>query len=313
MADYILNSSWSDIDSVAAAHKSGAFIEKRNLYNPAERDILPVSAKFDGSLWARSAMVYSFGSMTEYDAFMDESTEILKNGDHVWIKSKGLNGASVYTLYLYFQNGLNKAVEIVSNASTGSGESDDTGKGAVIWYTNVGPNSYRFVISDLRGPAGAVPVPGHMIVSSYTGMGYFITATDGAAVTVSSYKVQVTGSKGDTGPQGPGAELFKVTFSHTSGGYAADKTNAEIYAAAESGKMVVGLDVLGRMMQLYRYGSTFAWFTSLGYDHDEETFTTQVYRLESDAVTADFGSLPDQSRLVQSVIAALPVYGGEAE
>lgn len=191
MADYILNSSWSDIDSVAAAHKSGAFIEKRNLYNPAERDILPVSAKFDGSLWARSAMVYSFGSMIEYDAFMDESTEILKNGDHVWIKSKGLNGASVYTLYLYFQNGLNKAVEIVSNASTGSGESENTGEGAIIWYTKVAPSSGIFVVSDLVGPAGAIPAPGHMIISNYTGLAYFITEINGDAAVFGDYTVQV--------------------------------------------------------------------------------------------------------------------------
>lgn len=191
MADYILNSSWSDIDSVAAAHKSGAFIEKRNLYNPAERDILPVSVKFDGSLWARSAMVYSFNSMSEYDEFINEDTEKIKNGDHVWIKSMGLNRTNVYTLYLYFQNGLNKAVEIVSNASTGGGESEDTGKGAVIWYTKVGPYGKLFVISDLTGPAGAIPAPGHMVISDYNGLAYFITETNENAVIVGDYTVQV--------------------------------------------------------------------------------------------------------------------------
>lgn len=90
-------------------------------------------------------------------------------------------------------------------------------------------------------------------------------------------------------PQGPGAELFRVTFTNTSSGYTVDTTNAQIYAAAVAGKAVVGIDPLGRIMQLYRYSSTVAWFTALGYDHDEEAFLTQVYRIENDSITVDFG------------------------
>lgn len=73
------------------------------------------------------------------------------------------------------------------------------GEDSVIWYTNVAPTSGYFAISNLSGPSGAIPSPGHMIVSSYTGMGYFITASDGSAVTVSSDTVRVTGPKGADG------------------------------------------------------------------------------------------------------------------
>ena len=115
------------------------------------------------------------------------------------------------------------------------------------------------------------------------------------------------------GPQGPGAETFTVTFSHASGGYVADKTNAEIYAAVTEGKTVVGVDPVGRFMQLYRYSSNIAWFTALGYDHDDEEFAMQIYRLGSDSITVDFETISSQDKLVQSVIAALPVYGGETQ
>ena len=121
------------------------------------------------------------------------------------------------------------------------------------------------------------------------------------------------GEKGEPGPQGPGAELFYVTFSNSVNGLTVDKTNGEIYAASTAGKAVVGLDPVRRAMQLYRCGQTFAWFTALGYDHDEEEFTMQVYRVESDSITVDFGSIPEETRLVQRVIQALPVYGGETQ
>ena len=99
------------------------------------------------------------------------------------------------------------------------------------------------------------------------------------------------GATGETGPQGPGAELFVVTFSHASGGYTVDTTNAQIYEAATAGKAVVGLDPTGRMMQLYRCSESLAWFTALGYDHDEEAFLMQVYRIESGSITVDDGEV----------------------
>lgn len=74
------------------------------------------------------------------------------------------------------------------------------GADAVTWHTNVAPNSNRFVIADLNGPAGAVPAPGQMVISSYTGRGYFIAAVGTDAVTIANYTVQV---KGDPGAQGP--------------------------------------------------------------------------------------------------------------
>lgn len=121
------------------------------------------------------------------------------------------------------------------------------------------------------------------------------------------------GDPGAPGPQGPGAEIYCVTFANSASGLTVDKTNAEIYAAANTGKAVVGVDALGRIMPLYRYSSTLAWFTALGYDHDEEAFSMQVYRIESDSITVDFGDIPDEAKLVQSVIAAMPIYGGETQ
>ena len=121
------------------------------------------------------------------------------------------------------------------------------------------------------------------------------------------------GPQGPAGPQGPGAELFLVTFSHASGGYTADKTNAQIREAANDGKVVVGIDPLGRMMQLYRYGSTLAWFTVLGYDSEDEEFSMQLYRIENDTVATIFDYLPNEAQMVRNVINALPVYGGETQ
>ena len=122
------------------------------------------------------------------------------------------------------------------------------------------------------------------------------------------------GEKGETGPQGPaGAELFTVNFSNVQGGYGVDKTNAEIFDAANSGRVVIGIDPSSRRMLLYRYDTNMAWFTATGYDHDDELFTTQIYRVESNEVTAHFALIPEEAQLVQRVIAALPVYGGEVQ
>lgn len=106
-------------------------------------------------------------------------------------------------------------------------------------------------------------------------------------------------------------EAFEVRFNHADSGYTADHTNAQIYAAVEAGKFVAGFDPTGRRLQLYRCSPSLAWFTAIGYDHDDEIFVTQAYRLENDRVIADFSAIPDEAQLVQRVIEALPVYGGE--
>ena len=105
------------------------------------------------------------------------------------------------------------------------------------------------------------------------------------------------------------ASVFTVTFSHgSSGGIVVDKTNAQINEAANAGMIVIGIDTTGRMMHLYRYGSTFAWFTTLGYDNDDGILM-QVYRIENDSVIVE----SEDEKFIQRVINALPVYGGEVQ
>lgn len=84
------------------------------------------------------------------------------------------------------------------------------GENAMPWYTNVAPTNNYFVISNLSGPAGAIPSPGHMIVSSYTGRGYFITAVDNNAVTIADYSVQVTGNDGNDGTNGVDGGYYTI-------------------------------------------------------------------------------------------------------
>lgn len=325
MADYTLNNEWSDIDAVAAAYKAGALVESRKLYAPTDRDILPVSAKSDGSLWSRSSAVYSFNSMSEYDEATGEDPEKIKNGDHVWIKSTGLNNANVYTLYLYFQYGLNKAVEIVSNASTGSGESDDTGKGAVIWYTKVGPSGKIFVISNLTGPAGAIPAPGHMIISDYTGRGYFITAVDNNAATIADYSVQVTGVDGGyymIQTQKIDANTLRIRFTASKAGM---QEIEDQYITLPKGP--AGADAVIWYTNGGPSGNLFPVQTLIGPEGATPApgqmiiskYTGLAYFItEIDGDAAVFGDYtvqvkPNTSETVSAVIAALPVYGGETQ
>lgn len=73
------------------------------------------------------------------------------------------------------------------------------GTNAAIWYTNVAPTNNIFVKADLVGPEGAVPAPGHMVVSGYNGRAYFIVDANETIVALADYTVQINGNPGATG------------------------------------------------------------------------------------------------------------------
>lgn len=86
------------------------------------------------------------------------------------------------------------------------GQDGQDGRDAVIWYANVAPSDNIFPLQSLVGPAGATPAPGDMIVSSYTGQGYFITEVDEVVAVFDDHKVQIKGDPGQDGQPGKDGE-----------------------------------------------------------------------------------------------------------
>ena len=179
---------------------------------------------------------------------------------------------------------------------------DDTtpenGTNAVIWYTNAAPNTRRFVPDHLIGPVDAVPAPGHMVISAYTGLGYFVTEVTADYVTVSSHTVQVKGNTGADGQPGQngkdGEDGTNAVIWYTNGGPSGNLFPVQTLAGPEGATPAPGQMIISK-------------YTGLAY------FITEI-----DGDAAVFGDYtvqvkPNTSEIVSAVIAALPVYGGETQ
>mgnify|MGYP003291546642 CR=1 FL=1 len=237
MADYIMKSEWEDVDAAAMSLKSGDTLLASNQARKNSTMTEPVGVDESGKLFVRppgeggggggtinyppatgipaedlsedvrekltEQIVYNFATPTAYEDFFNRYGDDLKRGDIVIILDTDGNGKTV--VYQLGKNSLDPLeLTPVMELQLSSGTN------AVIWATNVAPTSRRFIISDLTGPSGAVPYPGHMIVSSYTGRGYFIIDAGEDAVTVSDHTVQVTGSAGAPGSKGDDGGYYTI-------------------------------------------------------------------------------------------------------
>ena len=89
------------------------------------------------------------------------------------------------------------------------------------------------------------------------------------------------------GPADGGAQAVWVNFSHNGSVLTADMSCREIRDAANLGSIVLGRTPAGQILQLYRYGETYAWFTATGYDHETGKFYEVAYLMENGAVSMD--------------------------
>jgi hypothetical protein len=280
MADYTLNNAWSDIDAVTSAYKSGALIKKTSLPARSERDVLPVSAKPDGSLWARSAMVYSFSNENAYEAFRATYPDAMKDGDQVWIRFN-VSGREYTTMYIYMGGNLNEAVTIYSSVI------NDNQNGT---YPPASGIPIEDLSDEIKSELKKQIVYGFRSKTAYenfvnkdypgvirSGDIIWITEEDG------SNMYQMVGSTLNfvySVPIEPHQFVVQITTNGT--GYKCDKTPAQIYAAYNEGKTVVAKDSLGRLYHPYRITSTFVSFTAVGeYEGDDEIFLL-AYIVKSD-------------------------------
>lgn len=280
MADYTLNNSWSDIDAVASAHKSGALLQKTSLPSRSERDVLPVSAKPDGSLWARSAMVYSFANENAYDAFRATYPDAMKDGDQVWIKFN-VSGREYTTMYIYMGGNLNETVTIYSSVI------NENPSGT---YPPASGIPIEDLSDEVKSELRKQTVYGFRSQAAYEN---FIN-NDCPGVIRSGDIIWITEEAGHNMYQMVGSILnfvysvpiephqFVVQITTNGTGYECDKTTAQIYAAYNEGKTVVAKDYLGRHCYPYRVESTFVSFTAVGeYEGDDEIFLL-AYIVKSD-------------------------------
>lgn len=280
MADYNLNNAWSDIDAVASAYKSGALIQKSSLPSRSERDVLPVSAKPDGSLWARSAMVYSFANENAYEAFRATYPDAMKDGDQVWIKFN-ISGREYTTMYIYAGGNLNETVTIYSSVI------NDNQNGT---YPPASGIPIEDLSNEVKSELKKQIVYGFRSKTAYEN---FVNK-DYPGVIRSGDIIWITEEDGRNMYQMVGSTLnfvysvpieshqFVVQITKKGTDYECDKTPTQIYAAYNEGKTVVAKDYLGRLYHPYRITSTFVSFTAVGeYEGDDEIFLL-AYIVKSD-------------------------------
>ena len=119
----------------------------------------------------------------------------------------------------------------VCNIKGASGTNGTNGiDGNMIWTTTSSPTTpnYTFTISNLSGPTGATPKVGDIVITS--NYRYTITSVSSTTVLTSS-RVSIKGSKGDTGPAGNDAVISWVEQTSTSSNYrvALQGTNNTVY------------------------------------------------------------------------------------
>lgn len=323
MGDYPLQSSWPEIDASAQAFKNGVTVQTTVQAKKTSAMTAPVGVDANGKLWTtpgennpggdtptggggyvipdggipatdlsqevrdqlREQIVYNFMTPAAYEDFVRLYGGDRKRGDIVIILDTDGNGKTA--IYQLGKNSLDPfALVPIMEIEPQTGEA---GADAMIWATRDAPNSGRFAVSNLSGPAGAVPVPGHMVISSHTGLGYFVTDVDGGYVTVGSHTVQVRGTSGQDGQSGRDAVIWYTNGGPHNNIFPIQSLMGPMNATPVPGHMIISN------------------YTGLAY------FITEI-----DGDVAVFGDYTVQVKsntqeIVSAVIAALPVYGGETQ
>lgn len=132
------------------------------------------------------------------DTWSQTDPEDGEDGGYYLIQTQKIDANTLRIRFTASKPGMSEIEDQYITLPEGSAGAD-----AVIWHTNVAPNNGAyFAFANLTGPTNAVPAPGHMVVSSYTGKGYFITAVDGDSATIGSHTVQIKGDPGQDGQPG---------------------------------------------------------------------------------------------------------------